>query len=91
MGFFDELERTVTEAGHGISRKAKEVAEVTRLKNLLHTQETLIDVKYREIGKLYYEAHKDEAEDVYAVQMRALSEAQAAAAALREQIDSINL
>ena len=48
-------------------------------------------MKYREIGKLYYEAHKDEAEDVYAVQMIALSEAQAAAAALREQIDSINL
>ena len=37
MQFFDKLEKTMLDTGQSISRKAKELAEVTRLKNMLHT------------------------------------------------------
>ena len=47
MEFFDKLEKTVAETGHGISRKAKELAEITRLKNMLHTCEEVLEQKDR--------------------------------------------
>ena len=89
MNLFDKLEKTVAETGQGISRKAKELAEVTRLKNMLHTCEEVIDRQYREIGKAYYEAHKEEEDNPYAQQCRAVRDAQRGAEALQKQIDAI--
>ena len=89
MNLFDKLEKTVAETGQGISRKAKELAEVTRLKNMLHTCEEVMDQKYREIGRAYFESHKNEGEDEYREQCRAILDAQRGAEALREQIENI--
>lgn len=89
MNFFDKLEKTVAETGQGISRKAKELAEITRLKNMLHTCEEVIDQNYREIGKAYFEAHKDEADAEYAEQIKAILDAQKGAETLREQIEKV--
>lgn len=90
MEFFDKLERAVTETGQGIGRKAKELAEITKLKNMLHTCEKVMDQNYREIGRKWYEAHKDEENNEYAKECKALRDAQAGADALKEQIDAIN-
>lgn len=89
MNFFDRLEKTVTETGQGISRKAKELAEITRLKNMLHTCEEVIDQNYREIGKAYFEAHQNE-ENEYMEQCKAILDARKGAEALREQIANIS-
>ncbi|WWR15108.1 hypothetical protein V1224_11520 [Lachnospiraceae bacterium JLR.KK008] len=89
MNFFDKLERTVSETGQGISRKAKELAELTRLKNLLHTCEEVIDQNYREIGRAWYEAHKDEENTEFADKCRAIRDARSGADALREQIAAV--
>ena len=91
MNFFDKLERTVTETGQGISRKAKELAEITRLKNMLHTCEEVIDQNYREIGKAYFEAHKEDGEGEFADQIKAILDAQKGAETLREQIKNVGL
>lgn len=90
MNFFDKLEKTVTETGQEISRKAKELAEITRLKNMLHTCEEVLDQNYREIGKAYYEAHKDEEDGEYSEAFRAIRDAQRGMEALKEQIEAIN-
>lgn len=87
MSFFDKLEKTVSETGQGISRKAKELAEVTRLKNMLHTCEEVIDQNYRAIGKAYYEAHQDQEEGEYAEELRAIRDARRGAEALKRQIE----
>ncbi len=89
MGFFDTMEKAVTETGQGISRKAKELAEVTRLKNMLHTCEEVMDQNYREIGRAYYEAHKDKPDNEYARQCKAIADAQKGAEALREQLANV--
>ncbi len=89
MAFFDKLEQTITETGHSIGRKAKDLAEITKLKNMLHTCEEVIDRQYREIGKAYFEAHKDEEDDLYAQQCKAIRDAQRGAEALQEQIDAL--
>ena len=90
MNFFDKLERTVTETGQGISRKAKELAEITRLKNMLHTCEEVVNQNYREIGKAYFEAHKDEDENEYSQQIKAIKDAQKGIEALKEQIENVS-
>ena len=51
MQFFDKLEKTMLDTGQSISRKAKELAEVTRLKNMLHTCEEVTEQNYRESGR----------------------------------------
>lgn len=89
MNFFDKLEKTVTETGQGISRKAKELAEITRLKNMLHTCEEVMDQNYREIGKAYYEAHKEEEDGEYAKQLRAIRDAARGAEALKKQMEEV--
>lgn len=91
MNFFDKLEKTVTETGQGISRKAKELAEITRLKNMLHTCEEVMDQNYREIGKAYYEAHKDEENGEYAEQCRAIRDARKGAETLKKQIEEVGV
>lgn len=91
MNFFDKLEKTVTETGQGISRKAKELAEITRLKNMLHTCEEVMDQNYREIGKAYYEAHKDEEDGEYAEQRRAIRDAARGVEALKKQMEEIGV
>lgn len=89
MNFFDKLEKTVAETGQGISRKAKEMAEVTRLRNMLHTCEEVIDQNYREIGRLYFEAHKEDTESEFAQQIQAVTDAKNGAEVLKEQIARI--
>lgn len=86
MNFFDKLEKTVTETGQGIGRKAKELAEITRLRNMLHTCEEVIDQNYREIGKRYVEAHKEDDQNEFAEQIKAVLDAKNGAEVLREQI-----
>lgn len=89
MNFFDKVERTMTETGQGISRKAKELAEITRLKNMLHTCEEVVDQNYREIGKAWYEAHGDEEDGDYAQQCRAIRDAENGIQALQQQLDAV--
>ena len=89
MAFLDQLEQAITETGHSISRKAKDLAEITKKKNMLHTCEEVIDRQYSEIGKAYYEAHKEEEDNPYAQQCRAVRDAQRGAEALQKQIDAI--
>ena len=48
-----------------------------------------LDRQYREIGKAYYEAHKEEEDNPYAQQCRAVRDAQRGAEALQKQIDAI--
>ncbi len=90
MNFFDKLEQAMTETGQGISRKAKEIAETTRLKNLLHVCEESIARNYKEIGMAYYNAHKDDPDCEYANECAAITNAQKEAEGIKAQIAEIS-
>ena len=45
--------------------KAKEVAAVTKLKMAISAEKKTIDKAYLEIGKLYYETHKDTPDSLF--------------------------
>ena len=60
MKFFDNFAETVSSAGKDLAGKAKTLASVTSLKTQISTNKNSIAKKYREIGRLYYHAHKND-------------------------------
>ena len=68
MEFFDKLSESLVSAGKDVSQKAKDVSEIAKLK---------LDIKsnYEELGRSYYEKHKDEEECEEAEQFFLIREA----------------
>lgn len=60
MGFFDELTESLTTAGKDMTQKAKDVSELAKLKLDIKAKEDYVEKQYAEIGKAYFEKHKDE-------------------------------
>lgn len=88
-GFFDKLSDTINNTANNISDKAKEFSEVSSLNGQIRSQEKQIENAYIEIGKSYYEAHKDAAEDIYLEQMKKITEAKEVADRLRTDVETI--
>lgn len=87
--FFDRLGAAISSTANGISDKAKEVSEVTALKGQIRSQEKIIENMYLEIGKNYYESHKDNTEDEYAAQIQNITTAKQTRDRLQDDIDII--
>lgn len=65
MAFFDKLGNTISAAGKDGLNKAKELKDTTKLKLSIKEREGLIQKLYRDLGKAYYEAHKDDEDSEY--------------------------
>lgn len=90
MNFFDKAEKLLNETGQEVERKAKNLAESVRLKNMIHTCDEVIDQNYKEIGKLCFEADKDNDDSPYAEQCKAISDALRGREALQKQLNDLN-
>lgn len=88
-GFFDKLSDTINNTANGISDKAKEFSEVSSLNGQIRSQEKLIENAYHEIGKKYYEAHKDAEEDTFLEQIKQITQAKETAEKLRADVANI--
>ena len=60
MEFFDKLSETIVSAGKDVGQKAKDVSEIAKLKMDIRSKEDFVEKQYAELGKAYYEKHKDE-------------------------------
>ena len=74
MAFFDKLSETLTNASKDVSQKAKDLSGVAKLTMDIHTKEDQVQKMYAQIGKLYFEAHKDDDPAAYE-QMAQIKEA----------------
>ncbi len=61
MEFFDKLGETLMTAGRDVSQKAKELSGAAKLNLEIKAKEDFVQKQYTEIGRQYYEAHKDDA------------------------------
>ena len=86
MAFFEQLGATLNNASNSVTQKTKNFTEVNNLNKAINANQSNIQNLYLEIGRLYYEAHKDEADAVYANQCAAIREAFANIANLQAQI-----
>ncbi len=61
MEFFEKLGDTIVNVGKDVTQKAKDVSGIAKLKLDIKSKEDFIKEQYIELGKVYYEMHKDEA------------------------------
>lgn len=88
-GFFDKVGVAINNAANDLTDKAKEVSEVTALKGQLRSQEKIIENMYLEIGREYYELHKEDTQDTFAAQIQNITTAKQMAERLQDDIDVI--
>ncbi len=87
--FWDKVSDTLNGAATTVTDKAKEVSEVTALKGQVRSQKKKLENAYLEIGGKYYEAHKDDENDIYAEQLRVITDAKKEIEKLEEDIATI--
>jgi ribosomal protein L40E len=86
MAFFDKLGETLSNKSKEVAQKAKDFSEINSLNGQISSQEELIKNTYFQIGKAYYERHKNEEGDPFAQQLKVVSGAEQKIAELRESI-----
>ena len=59
MSFFDEMKESLVSAGKDVSQKAKEVSGVAKLKLDVKSKEDYVEKQYAELGRTYFDAHRD--------------------------------
>ena len=77
MDFFDRMGEKLVTAGKDVTQKAKDLSGTAKLN---------FEKQYAQIGKLYYEDHKEEADGAYGQQMQAIAEAFAAIDHMKEEV-----
>lgn len=60
MAFFEQLGKRLTDAGQNVAQQTKNLADVTQLNSAISDREKKISQLYLNIGRLYYEGHKDD-------------------------------
>lgn len=89
MGFFDDVKDTVVNTGRGVGNKAKELAEVTKLKNAIAAQERKIREQYETIGKLYVENYGQQPEAMFQDAITAIHSAKAVIVQKQEELNEL--
>ena len=75
MSFFNELKESLVSAGKDVSQKAKEVSGIAKLKLDVKSKEDFIEKQYAELGRSYFETHKEDEEPAEAEQFKVIKEA----------------
>lgn len=88
MDFIDKLSDTIVTVSKDATQKAKSISEIAKLRLDIRTKEDDINKKYQQIGKLYFEEHKDDEEPAYE-QIISIKEAQEVLEELRGQLGQI--
>ena len=89
MDFFEKLGETISAKGKEVADKAKDTAEILRLRSQISTCEEVIKKNYLEIGKLFFEQYGQETEAPFEKQCTAIRNAQYGIKELQEKIDEI--
>jgi UDP-N-acetyl-D-mannosaminuronate dehydrogenase len=89
MAFLKNLGNKIGEVAGDAAEKAKDLAEITKLKSEISGEQKKIQQAFIDLGKIYYEDVKD-AEDSPGIEFcLAIKAAQAAIAELEAKINSI--
>ena len=86
MSFFDEMKDSLVSAGRDVSQKAKEASSIAKLKLDVNSKEEFVKKQYEELGRTYFEAHKDEEGFAGNEQFRVIREALEEIARMKTEI-----
>ncbi len=62
MSFWDDLQKTLSEATDFTVQKTTELSDLAKLKYNIHTTEKKLERIYAELGKMYYDTRKNGAD-----------------------------
>ena len=65
MTFLTKLGETISATGKDVSQKAKDLTGIAKLNLDIRAKEEFVERQYMEIGKQYFELHKDDEEPFY--------------------------
>jgi hypothetical protein len=65
MDIFGKIGETITETSKDVSQKVTDLTEITKLRMDIRNKEEFVRRQYSEIGKQYYEMHKDDAQPLF--------------------------
>lgn len=85
MDFFTRLGETISTTGKDVSQKAKDLTGIAKLNLEIRSKEEFVLRQYTEIGKQYFELHKEDAEPLFA-EITAINEAMAEMEELESRI-----
>lgn len=66
MDILGKIGETITETGKDVTQKVTDLTEITKLRMDIRNKEDFVRRQYAEIGKQYYEMHKDDAQPLFA-------------------------
>lgn len=88
MDFFNKLGETLASAGKDVSQKAKDLSGTAKLTIDIRSKEDYVQRMYAEIGRQYYEDHKNDTEGLYE-EMELVKEALETIAAMKKELQSL--
>ena len=86
MSFFDEMKESLVSAGKDVSQKAKEASGVAKLKLDVKSKEDYVEKQYAELGRTYFDAHRDDEENAENEQFKVIKEALAEIERMKTEI-----
>ncbi len=86
MSFLDDLGETIANGSKAVADKAKEFSEIANLRAQIVSCDNAIHKNYKELGKLYFEDHKDDPEFAYSNAMNIIKDSMSKKEALLAQI-----
>lgn len=89
MAFFDDLGKTISQAGRSVVQKTQDMSEVSRLNAVVNEAERQIESEYLKIGKLYVAMHAADHEPDFDGMVNTIRNAEARIRESREQIQII--
>lgn len=85
MAFFDKLTETI----NNTSKKAKDYSDISALNAQISAQQGILNGCFAEIGRAYYEANHENADDPFAESMQKIGAAKETILSLQRQILAI--
>lgn len=88
MEILDKIGDTIVSVSKDATQKAKDLSDIARIRMDIRSKNDYINKQYQEIGKAYYEKHKDDESPKYD-QVVLIQEAEEVIDELREQLSQI--
>jgi RNA polymerase subunit RPABC4/transcription elongation factor Spt4 len=90
MAFLDGIGKKLSQTGQDVMKKTRNLADSTKFSGMIADEERTINSLYSQIGKAYYELHKNDPEYALSELVGAVNDAFARIEQLNEQIAAIN-
>lgn len=89
MELFDRLGDTIVSVSKDATQKAKDISDLARIRMEIRSKQDYLNKLFLEIGKIYYDAHKDDEEKEFKEQMLLVKDAQEVIEELNQQLGQI--